>query len=693
MSSAARIEELQKKFDENPRRYFAPLANECRKAGELDAAIAICRAHLPQQPGHMSGHIVYGQALFESGELVEAKSVFETALALDPENLIALRHMGDIAARGGDVADARQWYTRVLETDPRNEEIQALLAEMGGASVPEGAAGSSEGTMVEGLPELLDPELLAAAAEAEQPFTQPDAVPGGSEPEPLLIPTALGGDDRDVHAASGTLDGFEATSFEAPARDSAPGPPAAEPTAEPELLTFEMPALDTPQDRSPAADAAGFDTAGTGGTGLEAIADAFGGTTAGSAGESRFAAELPDSDLVDDRSTVDDAFVTETMAELYLSQGYHDRALEVYRQLVAQQPGDAALRARMEQVESARSAPSDDAMPQAASGAPVESETAAGLPSALDPALLAAAVEATDAAGPAAGRDDAGVATGPTIRDFLTALAHGRAFEQGGADPIAAEAPLHAFAEAPPALVDSIPEAAPLPDLDATPLPDMEVAPLPDAEPALPDLEVSGPGPGSHTEPPSWEVAEVVAVTEVSGPLGGIPLMEWDDVGGGSPGPVSAVDASAGTAVPGAASLGNASPGDASQRADDGGGLDGLFGAPTNATDIRAADVLRAAYAPASERADAPDPGAGEVNPLSGKPARPAANDLSLDSVFGGSRQAGAGRSGAGFSFDQFFSDGAVKAPREESQEPVAAEGDTEDLEQFNSWLHGLKNQ
>ena len=35
MSTAARIDELRKKFEENPRRYFAPLANELRKAGDL----------------------------------------------------------------------------------------------------------------------------------------------------------------------------------------------------------------------------------------------------------------------------------------------------------------------------------------------------------------------------------------------------------------------------------------------------------------------------------------------------------------------------------------------------------------------------------------------------------------------------------------------------------------------------------
>src|SRR5919202_151628 len=135
-SSSRGIEELKKKCDENPRRYFAPLANEYRKVGDVEQAIAICRAYLPQQPGHMSGHIVFGQALFEARNFEEARTVFETALTLDPENLIALRHLGDIAQESGDSAGARQWYQRVLDADPRNEEAMSLLEALGGASEP-----------------------------------------------------------------------------------------------------------------------------------------------------------------------------------------------------------------------------------------------------------------------------------------------------------------------------------------------------------------------------------------------------------------------------------------------------------------------------------------------------------------------------------------------------------------------------
>lgn len=126
----ARLEELKARFDENPRRYFAPYANELRKTGDHAQAVSICRSHLAVQPGHVSGHIVLAQALSESGALDESRAEFEAALELDPENLIALRAMGDLARARGDAAIAREWYQRVLDADPRNEEIARTLREM-----------------------------------------------------------------------------------------------------------------------------------------------------------------------------------------------------------------------------------------------------------------------------------------------------------------------------------------------------------------------------------------------------------------------------------------------------------------------------------------------------------------------------------------------------------------------------------
>ena len=125
-----RLEELRAKFQENPRRYFAPYANELRKTGDPASAIAVCRTHLASQPGHVSGHIVLGQALYEAGEANEARGIFTTALELDPENLIALRSLGEIAQVNGDFSAARQWYQRLLDADPRNGEVAQLLRDI-----------------------------------------------------------------------------------------------------------------------------------------------------------------------------------------------------------------------------------------------------------------------------------------------------------------------------------------------------------------------------------------------------------------------------------------------------------------------------------------------------------------------------------------------------------------------------------
>src|SRR4051812_946119 len=128
MANSALIEDLRKQFAENPRRVFARLANEYRKSGDLDVAIEICRAHVPLQPTYISGYIVLGQALFERGQPDEARTTFETALTLDPENLIALRQLGDIARASGDLDAARGWYHKLLEVDPQNDDIAAQLA-------------------------------------------------------------------------------------------------------------------------------------------------------------------------------------------------------------------------------------------------------------------------------------------------------------------------------------------------------------------------------------------------------------------------------------------------------------------------------------------------------------------------------------------------------------------------------------
>jgi len=388
MASSARIEELERKFSENPRRYFAPLANEYRKAGDLTQAISICRTYVPQQPGHMSGQIVFGQALFEAGEFDESRTVFESALQLDPENLIALRQLGDIARERGEITSARAWYRRVLDADPRNDEIAALVTSLDGiaeAPVRTEPVRGVDGAPPDGLngwhdinPErtLELPQTVAETAQRLSGATHWSAVvetpaPDGAATSPVpstdvgeaATPVASG----PLPAASSPHASLEASSLEARVSDAVAPPEPEErsitaPVAGPPIghePTFGAAEVVPPvADAPPPAASAPFDGF---------YSDAMTATESVSASSpvdpSGFGLEVmefvpppraqrvPDAAAATAGTDRPSAFVTETMAELYLQQGFHAEALEVYRQLLAHHPGDDALRDRVAQLE------------------------------------------------------------------------------------------------------------------------------------------------------------------------------------------------------------------------------------------------------------------------------------------------------------------------------------------------------
>ncbi len=352
MPTSDRIDELKKRYDENPRRFFASLANEYRKAGDLDQAISICQAHLAEQPSNMNGHVVYGQALFEAGRYDEAKTTFESALALDPENLIALRHLGDIACTNGANESAREWYERVLDADPRNEEIIALLAHL-----------AAEGKRADGPP--AEPAESPAPRESRSDFAAPQAVtplstplstPPVADPTPVVPLDAVKTIETPAYsppapAASRPSLGLMdlAIDFETPSEAMSEMPPVAQPVANAE----------TPPDPAESIDPGYFPE-------FEEVAlgTPFDSTTATSepSGDLLINPFDPDPEPVAEFSEgVESAqpeppaqpFVTETMAELYVQQGFTAEALDVYRQLSAAAPDDEELKSRVRSLEPA----------------------------------------------------------------------------------------------------------------------------------------------------------------------------------------------------------------------------------------------------------------------------------------------------------------------------------------------------
>ena len=126
-----------------------------------------------------------------------------------------------------------------------------------------------------------------------------------------------------------------------------------------------------------------------------------------------------------------------------------------------------------------------------------------------------------------------------------------------------------------------------------------------------------------------------------------------------------------------------------------GGSIDELFGnRPPGTSEDSAAAALAQAFGSKED----------QTPPLTGRPARAASGELSLDSVFrdGPARPP---RTSQSFSFDQFFSESATSgnvartsgSHRTSQEVPTApeapAERSADDIEQFNSWLQGLKQR
>ena len=763
----ARVDELKKRYEENPRRFFAPLANEYRKAGDLEAAIDLCKMHLEEQPGHLSGHIVYGQALFESSRPAEAKTIFEAALALDPENLIALRSLGDIARGAGDATTARHWYGRVLEADPRNDEVIALIDALN-AEAPAPTVVVAEQHEPPPPPNYAEAKdeppleiVQAAAPTPVQPMEAVPAAPAPTAPPAVAAPRlSIGLMDLDLNLADSTAPAVDLLGAVAPSAappSAAPlfdePPPVVEapapelvdelslagtvadtggPTLEVQDTSFDAPSVDeapmfagapeTPafgdsldvtagtefdepaEPRLSLLDASSLENAGdtvaigeavtdprpiSGGTaaptepapatpadfdalfGNTPIADVVvgGGEATAPTEEAGFVADSfvgrePTDELLEsapDIATPPSPFVTETMAELYLQQGFREEALGVYRQLLAQNPDDAGLAERVKHLEhGTRSSLAIDSVSEEIEAAArvEEIRKSGGMPAV--PALPAVPAE------PIAAAEEAVSTT---------------------AQPSSVAAERSAIIEPPtgPApIMEMIPEpTAPIPAVIAIPTP-VAVTPIVEAEPVM--EMVTEPKP-VVVGPSVREVLSRIAARRAM-PGGGIePAGPAAATMSTVPAVESTPDATADVPAPGAERSDGLSPGAASPPAEvplaPGGGLDRLFGmSGVVATDEGAALALSSAY------------GGVPAAPIKGEPTRRVTDELSLDSVFkdapGAARQTGVQRQSTRLRFDQFFSgaDGESAPAPPPSTTPAAP---TDDIAQFTDWLKGLK--
>jgi tetratricopeptide (TPR) repeat protein len=131
MSDPVRLEDLRRRIEHDPASIaFAQLAEECRRLGLHQEAVDVCRRGLVRHPGYLSARVTLGRALIQLGQLDEAQQELEIVLKGAPQNLAAIRALGDIARQRGDLQPAIDRYHAALRLAPNDPELERAVAEL-----------------------------------------------------------------------------------------------------------------------------------------------------------------------------------------------------------------------------------------------------------------------------------------------------------------------------------------------------------------------------------------------------------------------------------------------------------------------------------------------------------------------------------------------------------------------------------
>jgi len=313
-----KIEELRFRLKTDPKsRLFYQLAEELRRAGQFDESERVLRTGLSAYPAYLAAWVSLGRVLRELKNEAGAVDALNKALQLDPGNVVAARLMADAYLAMGDKIEAIKKYKLVHALLPSDEslevQIEALERDLGAE------AGIPVASMAEEAPVAVEPpQVFAAPVVEESPFDK-TVPPFGEAPQVL-------GENTGIEEEPGDAGPMAFSQEDSPFGDTAPlgfGEAEAQIEAPEEVpldrepVAAEMPveaaSESVPQEAAPAeATPAPFETD----------------------------PEVP--------SQPGDAADTITMADLYARQGLIDEARHIYENILARDPGNGEVRAKLE---------------------------------------------------------------------------------------------------------------------------------------------------------------------------------------------------------------------------------------------------------------------------------------------------------------------------------------------------------
>jgi tetratricopeptide (TPR) repeat protein len=155
---------------------FAPLASLYARQFDFEKAVEVLKRGLEIYPNYFSASVLLARCYIALDEFSAAVVELKNVLGADPYNVSALGLLSDELRNRGRLAEARDYYLKILEIEPDNEEYAYKLELLS--------------TLIEGSPfarEAEPPEAVAEVVSAPPPEITP-VPPLPPEPELVEVP-------------------------------------------------------------------------------------------------------------------------------------------------------------------------------------------------------------------------------------------------------------------------------------------------------------------------------------------------------------------------------------------------------------------------------------------------------------------------------------------------------------------------
>jgi tetratricopeptide (TPR) repeat protein len=115
---------------------FLELGEALRRRGQLDSAYKVARGGLARYPALADAHDLMGRILGDQGDLAGAFDAWAEALRFDPMRIGALKGIGFLYFRAGDVPAALEHLRRAADIDPDDQSIVQAIDRMRSSPAP-----------------------------------------------------------------------------------------------------------------------------------------------------------------------------------------------------------------------------------------------------------------------------------------------------------------------------------------------------------------------------------------------------------------------------------------------------------------------------------------------------------------------------------------------------------------------------